>query len=370
MSELQIKTTQNNSNPKEDATTKEPTAAQVEAAKKAELEAELDAEYTENKKIVVAVINRVSAYRAINALAIGKPKYVIGSSISSTRKLMSNKGELETYYPELLGVSSNNPDFVTRVKKYLSNISVNLSDGQKEFDVSFVYRHKRDYLAIKQQLEDIDKKYEASPKTIKDANLRNDEINRIEATKHKFGYPVNIEDYIIYRHCLLYSEVAKDIKFIGSNPNLRFYIKDVAKEKEREKKRLNAAKEAMTNFIKVIGSPEKTLAVYVAYLTYKNYNVAIGLAKDESERERELISFVNEDPIKFNSFVNDKNIQVKCFVELCIARGELVRSDLNQQISTPEGQFIGENMNAAVAYFNNPNNAGLKTQLENKMKLV
>ena len=143
MSELQIKTTQNNSNPKEDATTKEPTAAQVEAAKKAELEAELDAEYTENKKIVVAVINRVSAYRAINALAIGKPKYVIGSSISSTRKLMSNKGELETYYPELLGVSSNNPDFVTRVKKYLSNISVNLSDGQKEFDVSFVYRHKR-----------------------------------------------------------------------------------------------------------------------------------------------------------------------------------------------------------------------------------
>lgn len=370
MADIQLKESQNNSNSTEDITTKEKTAAEVEAAKKAELEAELDAEYTETKKVVVAVIDRVSAYRAINALAIGKPKYVIGSSIGSTRKLMSNKGELEAYYPELIGMSSNNPDFTTRVKKYLSNINIPVNNGQKTLDASFVYHHKRDYLAIKKQLDEVEKKYEASNKELKDANLRNDEINRIESTKYKYGYPVNIAEYISYRHCLLYSEIAKDIKFIGSNPNLRFYIKDVAKEKERQKKRINASKDAMLNFTKVLASPEKTLAVYVAYLTYKNYNIANGLAKDTYEREKELIEFINEDPVKFNSFVNDKNIQVKCFVELCVARGELVRSELNQQISTPEGQFIGENMNAAVAYFNNPNNAALKTQLENKMKLV
>lgn len=126
----------------------------------------------------------------------------------------------------------------------------------------------------------------------------------------------------------------------------------------------------MTNFIEVNASPDKMTAIYVAYLTYKHRNIAIGLANDVSVREQELINFVNEDPNKFNSFVEDKNIQVKCFVELCIARGELVRSELNQQISTPDGQFIGENMNAAVAYFNNPNNAAIKTQLENKMKLI
>ena len=369
MTDIKVNIPTNSQQNSKESSNNEATKTDVKTDAKTDKAAELDEEYTEVKKVIIASIARVSAYRAINSLAIGKPKTVIGSSINSTRKLIANKGEVEAYYPELVGMSANNPDFITTVKRYLSNIQI-VVDGQKELDASFVYHHKKDYLDIKSKLDAVEAKYNSSNKTEKDASLRNDEINRIESTKYKYGYPINYAEYIAYRHCLLYSEVAKDTSFIGGNPNLRFYIKDVAKEKEREKKRLNAAKEAMTNFIKVIGSPEKTLAVYVAYLTYKNYNVAIGLAKDESERERELIAFVNEDPIKFNSFVNDKNIQVKCFVELCIARGELVRSDLNQQISTPEGQFIGENMNAAVAYFNNPNNAGLKTQLENKMKLV
>jgi hypothetical protein len=331
--------------------------------------ADLENEYTEEKKVVIAAIARVSAYRAINALAIGKPKTVIGSSITSTRKLMANKGELEAYYPELTGVSSNNPDFITRVKQYLSNIQINV-DGEKELDCSFVYHHKKDYIEVSRLIAQAEEKYAKSAKTEKDATLRNDEINRIESNKYKYGYPINIAEYIAYRHCLLYGEVAKDLSFIGGNPNLRFYIKDIAKEKEREKKLLLARKTAMTNFIEANASPNKMLAVYVAYLSYKHCNVAVGLTNDTSVRESELINFINEDPNKFNSFVEDKNIQVKCFVELCIARGELVRSELNQQISTPDGQFIGENMNAAVAYFNNPNNAGFKTQLENKMKLI
>ena len=51
-------------------------------------------------------------------------------------------------------------------------------------------------------------------------------------------------------------------------------------------------------------------------------------------------------------------------------RGELVRSEYNQQISTADGTFIGSNMNEAVAYFNNPNNASIKTAYENKLKLI
>ena len=35
-----------------------------------------------------------------------------------------------------------------------------------------------------------------------------------------------------------------------------------------------------------------------------------------------------------------------------------------------DGTFIGSNMNEAVAYFNNPNNASIKTAYENKLKLI
>lgn len=39
-------------------------------------------------------------------------------------------------------MSANNPDFITTVKRYLSNIQI-VVDGQKELDASFVYHHKR-----------------------------------------------------------------------------------------------------------------------------------------------------------------------------------------------------------------------------------
>ena len=369
MTDIKVNIPTNSQQNSKESSNNEAPKTDVKTNAKTDKATELDEEYTEVKKVIIASIARVSAYRAINSLAIGKPKTVIGSSINSTRKLIANKGEVEAYYPELVGMSANNPDFITTVKRYLSNIQI-VVDGQKELDASFVYHHKKDYLDIKSKLDAVEAKYNSSNKTEKDASLRNDEINRIESTKYKYGYPINYAEYIAYRHCLLYSEVAKDTSFIGGNPNLRFYIKDVAKEKERQKKLLISRKKAMTNFIEVNASPDKMTAIYVAYLTYKHRNIAIGLANDVSVREQELINFVNEDPNKFNSFVEDKNIQVKCFVELCIARGELVRSELNQQISTPDGQFIGENMNAAVAYFNNPNNAAIKTQLENKMKLI
>ena len=60
---------------------------------------------------------------------------------------------------------------------------------------------------------------------------------------------------------------------------------------------------------------------------------------------------------------------MKAFVETLIMRGELVRSEYNQQISTADGTFIGSNMNEAVAYFNNPNNTAAKSAFENKIKL-
>lgn len=44
---------------------------------------------------------------------------------------MSNKGEVEHYFPELVGVAANNPEFITRVKNYLNNIFFDVCDTEK-----------------------------------------------------------------------------------------------------------------------------------------------------------------------------------------------------------------------------------------------
>lgn len=359
-----------------DTTPKEnPTLNEEIAAAKAEREAELDAEYVDKRTIVISSVLNWSSYRRVNMAALGKPRNVIGSSVKSVRKLMANKGEVEAYFPELIGVSVNNPDFITRVKSFLNNISFNVGDTDAKLDTTFVYHHKRDYLKIQAEEEKIYAEYEKVDRSdtealLKAANKRDDELNRLESTKYKYGYPLNINEYLIYRHCLLYSEVAKDEAFINSNPNLRFYIKDSAKEEVRKEKILRERKNAMRNFVELDASPAKTNAVYIAYLSYKGTNISDGISKSDRVKTQELLEFINSNPSKFNKIYNDKNILDKAFIETLIARGELIRTEFNQQISTPDGQFIGANLNEAVAYFKNPNNAGFRNQLENKLKLI
>ena len=351
------------------------TVAQEEAEKQAALEAELEAEYIDKRQIIIASVLNYSAYRRINMAALGKPRNTIGSSVNSVRKLMSNKGEVEHYFPELVGVASNNPEFITRVKNYLNNIFFDVRDTERTIDVSFRYRHKKDYLAIHKAEEKIWETYNAvdrsnTAKLYEAAVIRDNDLFMLESKKYQYGDPLNLEQYILYRHCLNYPDVAKDEAFINSNANLRFYIKDKNKEEVHKNKLIREQQAALRNLVELQASPVKTNAVYVEYCIYSGLSLSDGLSKTALIQSKELMDFATTNARKFNEFVHDKNLLDKAFIETLITRGELVRSDFNQQISTPDGKFIGANINEAISYFKNPNNAGLKTKLENKLKLI
>lgn len=351
------------------------TVAQEEAEKQAVLKAELEAEYIDKRQIIIASVLNYSAYRRINMAALGKPRNTIGSSVNSVRKLMANKGEVEHYFPELVGVASNNPEFITRVKNYLNNIFFDVRDTERTIDVSFRYRHKKDYLEIHKAEEKIWETYNAvdrsnTAKLYEAAVIRDNDLFILESKKYQYGDPLNLEQYILYRHCLNYPDVAKDEAFINSNANLRFYIKDKNKEEVRKNKLIKEQQTALRHLVELQASPVKTNAVYVEYCIYSGISLSDGLSKTGLIQSKELMDFATANPRKFNEFVNDKNLLDKAFIETLITRGELVRSDFNQQISTPDGEFIGANINEAISYFKNPNNAGLKTKLENKLKLI
>lgn len=351
------------------------TVAQEEAEKQAALEAELEAEYIDKRQIIIASVLNYSAYRRINMATLGKPRNTIGSSVNSVRKLMSNKGEVEHYFPELVGVASNNSEFITRVKNYLNNIFFDVRDTERTIDVSFRYRHKKDYLEIHKAEKKIWETYNAvdrsnTAKLYEAAVIRDNDLFMLESKKYQYGDPLNLEQYILYRHCLNYPDVAKDEAFINSNANLRFYIKDKNKEEAYKNKLIKEQQAALRHLVELQASPVKTNAVYVEYCIYSGISLSDGLSKTALIQSKELMDFATTNPRKFNEFVNDKNLLDKAFIETLITRGELVRSDFNQQISTPDGEFIGANINEAISYFKNPNNAGLKTKLENKLKLI
>ena len=109
-------------------------------------------------------------------------------------------------------------------------------------------------------------------------------------------------------------------------------------------------------------------AIYIQYCAINGLPIISSLAEDVIERQNKLDKFSTEEPIKFNKLCGDKNIRLMATIEKLIARGELIRSEYNQNITTSDGEFVGANIKEAIAWFNNPDNTSLVNALHNRLK--
>lgn len=336
---------------------------------------ELDKPFTYKRSITVSLIQNYSLYRKANDKVLPKKRDYIGSSIRSSQILASNRAEVETYFPQLLGISVNNENFVTRLKQYLNNIQVPVNELGVTFDCSFRFNHKRDYFAFKAREEEIEMAYKkANKQSTKDLRaalaIKINDLNNLESEQYAVGSPVNITDYILYRHCLLYRDIAKDTALINCNPYVRFYLKDDAKDKERQQKLRQEINNAKRNYIEVIGDDEMFDAVYIQYCVVAGLPIVNSLLSERIDKESQLDKFSTSEPVKFNSIVKDKDLRIKSLIELLIARGEFIRSQFNQNITTQDGEFIGANMKEAIAWAKNPENENVLAAFKNKLKYI
>lgn len=336
---------------------------------------ELDKPFTYKRSITVSLIQNYSLYRKANDKVLPKKRDYIGSSIRSSQVLASNRAEVEAYFPQLLGISVNNENFVTRLKQYLNNIQVPVNELGVTFDCSFRFNHKRDYFAFKAREEEIEMAYKkANKQSTKDLRaalaIKINDLNNLESEQYAVGSPVNITDYILYRHCLLYRDVAKDTALINCDPFVRFYLKDDAKDKERQQKLRQEINNAKRNYIEVIGDDEMFDAVYIQYCVVAGLPIVNSLLSEKIDKENQLDKFSISEPVKFNSIVKDRDLRIKSLIELLIARGEFVRSQFNQNITTQDGEFIGANMKEAIAWAKNPENENVLAAFKNKLKYI
>lgn len=336
---------------------------------------ELDKPFTYKRSITVSLIQNYSLYRKANDKVLPKKRDYIGSSIRSSQVLASNRAEVEAYFPQLLGISVNNENFVTRLKQYLNNIQVPVNELGVTFDCSFRFNHKRDYFAFKAREEEIEMAYKkANKQSTKDLRaalaIKINNLNNLESEQYAVGSPVNITDYILYRHCLLYRDIAKDTALINCDPFVRFYLKDDAKDKERQQKLRQEINNAKRNYIEVIGDDEMFDAVYIQYCVVAGLPIVNSLLSERMDKESQLDKFSTSEPIKFNSIIKDRDLRIKSLIELLIARGEFVRSQFNQNITTQDGEFIGANMKEAIAWAKNPENENVLAAFKNKLKYI
>ena len=336
---------------------------------------DLSLPYIDRRTVTIALVRNYSLYRKQNDKELPKRRDYIGSSLKSSRMLSSNKQEVEAYFPNIVGVSPNDPSFVQRVKQWINNIRVAVDELGTTLDISFNYNTKKDYLTFKKEEDKIEDEYLNADKStltnLKEAlNIKITKLHDMESKKYAVGSPLDVNQYLIYRHCLLYNDIAKDIALVNSMPNIRFYFKDDKREAEKLKKYRTEVLKAKANFVKCSENDNVFEAVYIQYCGLNNRPIMPSLAKDRIEKEMELDKFSSDEPIKFNAICTDKDIELKATIEKLISKGELIRSLYNQNISSPTGEFIGSNIKEAVAYFKDPNNTSIVNAYYNKLKNI
>lgn len=357
------------------ASTKEDIVEKISPVKEGPAIDENNIPYEDKRTITIALVKNYSLYRKKNDKVLPKRKDYIGSSIEASRIITSDKEEMEAYMPNIIGLSPNDPNFIRRIKQYFNNIRIPVDELNRTFDISFVYNSKKDYYRFKVREEEIEEKYsKINRQNIDDIRKGLKEkirdLNLLESEKHNFGHPVNVEEYLMYRHCLLYNDIAKDMAFINSDINIRFYFKDDRKEAEKLRKYRNAVNLAKSNYVACIANKELFDYVYIQYCVINGLPIISSLAEDELDKELKLDKFSTENPIKFNEIYKDKDIKIRSMIEMLIARGELIRPQFSQNITSIDGTFIGANVNEAILWFKNPENAHIVNAYQNKLNNI
>lgn len=335
----------------------------------------LDDAYTDNASVTIALVTNFSLYRKANAKTLPKKRDYIGSSVSASRVLSSNKEEIEHYFPTIIGLAPNHDDFVSRIKQYLNNIRVPVDELGKKFDISFIFNKKSDYYKFKAQQDKIEEVYsKVNRNNISELKAALKEkvtkLNTLESDKFKIGRPVNVDDYLMYRHCLLYNDIAKDVALINVDPFIRFYFKDDQKEAEKLRKHRIEINKAKTNYVSALADDVLFESIYTQYLVLNERPVIAGLLESTMDKEVKLDKFSSDEPVKFNKMFSNKDAKLIGIIELLIAHNELMRSPHNQNISTSEGQFIGSNINEAIAWFKQPDNNSTVQAYYSKLKNI
>lgn len=276
----------------------------------------------------------------------------IGSGFKGSSVLRGlNFKEEQRFLPDIIGLSKDSPNWEHATRNYWAGISkpVPAKDGL-ELEVGLRYNSYEDYE--------------------KDLNGERDENGTLINVA---GTPINIAEYILWRYCLVYSRVANIPEDIGKSPKIEFFLFSKDKEIQDKKSALNSRRKASQLFYQRMGERDwvdHVLRVLSAIdkNPLKKSVQAIGQMGDD-EKDILLEQYVDESPERFLSIANDKHLELKAFVEICIATGKLNRIP-NTDTITMDGLTLGNSINEVVEHLNNPKNVKTLSTLKAQIKIT
>ena len=265
-------------------------------------------------------------------------KVKIGDSMDTkTRLPLSglNPDEEERLLPKIIKTKPSSDHWEAKVNEYWNNIyRVVPSDGLK-LDASVAFKTK--------------KEAEHYLKHADNVGLGD-------------GYPLNVEDYILYRYCLVYRRVANTPEERFASPKIWFYLMSEQRQKRAEFENTQRVDQAIAQYLEIKKDKKKV----------ENVLRVLEIWDDQMEQDDIDILLQNQALKNTKRFLevtkNTYNLNNIAFIKKALKLGVLEKLP-NTEVIVKDGKTIGTNIDQAAAIMKTEEGAKLKKELENEVSL-
>lgn len=266
--------------------------------------------------------------------------------------------EEEILLPQILSLPINDVGFWKAVDRYYTDINTKIPYGENGRE-----------LEIGQEVENI------TPITIQPNGLvkRDFEGKKIlikQAVTEK-NLPLNVDDYIRYRHALCHPDVGPSPLEAKGNTSIQYYFEDLAVVQENKLAQLKIEDDALANYARIKDEYEKVKMVVTLMRNYIKAKPRVPKPNIEKLSEGELRMYLKElalsQPARFSQHVNDDNISKRYFIDVLISEGLLVRNN-NLIVNPDDNQPLGSSTTEVIQKLNDPKNSGLLASLKARLK--
>ena len=361
---------------------------------------------TDNKIIYIKVRKLNSAYAIANKKRLAEVQInrKIGSSVSSVNKMLANSEEQANIMGDIISISPKSAEWNKSLKDYWDGFAYDIPETGKDLEVGFVYDinalDKAHYIVninknisdakdklntdkdlkayIDVRLERVKDNFNKTIGTlgeIKDVQLRQkrqddaykvkyDSIQLLESERFKVGRPINAFEYILYRYCMIYGDVANEEGLVSKSPKIRFYLNSEEDIKKGKRAKSKTNRNRIKLLVDVIDSVD----------SMENLLYAMGESDNIPTNDDDLYEYIEKLSVSretdFIAAASNPDLSLIGSIEKYISSGVLTRTFGSQVIFNPTDMEspIGNTMEEAIVYFKNQANKAIVSELKTKYK--
>jgi len=327
-----------------------------------------------------------SVFQVINLEAMGEYTRKLGSAVNVVNTLCSLTEEMKVLLPTVLGVSPDNRDvnWQAKVSNYWNNFSLDVLPTGRTFNIGFRFNlHDTNDIRRIKSIEGILKKLsvkDTESDSVKEKALveylfsTDADGNRTvsEEELYQYGTPLNVDDYMSWRYCLLTSQVANRPEDVNKSNKIRFYLHNADDAKKLKKEANLKSTSAIKKYADMLSKDDSLKLMEAICVSKKLVPWSEFKSKDwkEDDTQAAVLQYATEKPVEFLDVVSDKNLVIRSTIQSYIYEGlltELPSSSIITDASDPS-IVLGDNIDDTIAYFSNETNKAYLSQLKAKFK--